>query len=812
MHDPTAATDSTSAELARAGSLLLTLEEISQLVSHCRDPGETLTNIVRLIQGRFHTDVCSVYLFDLDLSQLVLGATIGLKPDSVGRVRMQIDEGLTGLVAQQLAPVNVADAFQHPRFKYFPEAGEDPYRSFLGVPLVEGGALQGVLVVQTVQSRDFTSNETRMLVTVGTQLASLVSGARLIERVVAFAHDGRVPADVIAPRVEAITIHATPLSPGVGLGWVHVINGFERPTAADVLASDPAEEQRRLDVAMQQTREELTRLSQRISSLVGEYHGAILQAQLMLLQDRSIQQDLGHCIDAGATADGALSQTLDKYVIVFQKLKDRYFQERIYDVKDVFRRISWHLQPRPARSDAAGDRLVLVAREASVIDLFSVDQDELAAVVVEHGGPQSHAAILARTLNIPMVGQARDVLSRVRDGQQLLVDGAAGVVYFDPTQELIASHRAMFEGVAEVARLWGTSVPSQSLGDQSLGDQSLGGQSLGDFGYKEQGAVSRSETTTWGAGLPRVEANINLLAEVPRAVAQQASGVGLFRTEFLFLARRTLPTEEEQVGIYRKLLSLLDGRPASIRTFDLRPDKLAHLAHLQASSAAAYDWRLVLDSPPLQKLFKDQVRAILRAATDGPARIVVPLIVRTETLDFVLETVQQARDELQRDGLEFSADVPLGIMIEVAAATAMVPAWARRVDYFSLGTNDLLASALGIDRDDPVGSGPNDLLHPGVLRMIYDVATAVRAANRSLTVCGEMAADPAAAIALTAFGVDALSVPVNRLFTVRNTLANLSIDALSGLPQTILALQTASEVQSTIHQSTPCLVAENRSR
>ena len=169
-------------------SLLLTLEEISRLVSHSHDPGETLANIVRLIQGRFHTAVCSVYLLEPGGGELVLAATVGLAPDAVGRVRMQPDEGLTGLTAQKMAPVMVPDAFGHPRFKYFPEAGEDPYRSFLGVPLVEGGALQGVLVVQTVEPRTFAPSEVRMLVTVAAQLASLVGDARLLEQVAAAAH------------------------------------------------------------------------------------------------------------------------------------------------------------------------------------------------------------------------------------------------------------------------------------------------------------------------------------------------------------------------------------------------------------------------------------------------------------------------------------------------------------------------------------------------------------------------------------------------------------------------------------------------
>src|SRR5438270_266754 len=195
-------------------SLLLTLEEISQLVSHSHHPGETLANIVRLIQGRFHTDACSVYLLEPQQGELVLGATVGLRPESVGRVRMRLDEGLTGLVAERMAPVMVGDAFAHPRFKFFPEAGEDPCHSFLGVPLIEGGVLQGVLVVQTREPRTFSPNETRLLVTVAAQLAPLVSEAQLIEQVVAAAHAHQPPAGVLPD--EPRTLPGISLSPGRG--------------------------------------------------------------------------------------------------------------------------------------------------------------------------------------------------------------------------------------------------------------------------------------------------------------------------------------------------------------------------------------------------------------------------------------------------------------------------------------------------------------------------------------------------------------------------------------------------------------------
>ena len=476
-------------------SLLLTLEEISQLVSHSHNPSETLANIVHLIQHRFSTDVCSVYVMEPDRLELVLGATIGLKPESVGRVRMRLDEGLTGLVAERVAPVMVHDAFQHPRFKYFPEAGEDPYHSFLGVPLVEGGMVQGVLVVQTKDPRTFSPNETRMLVTVASQLAPLVGEARLLERVVATAHESPVPASLPGQSIATTSLRGISLSPGIGRGEAYVLNGFDEwQEAIGTRHDDTAGEMGRLAQAMDVAREEISRLSHRISELVGQEHGAIMQAQIMILQDRKIEQDLTGRIAAGATAEAALLETLDQYVAAFEKLADPFFQERIYDIKDVFRRILWHL--RPGHGPGAGpggtqtspatdtDRLVIVAREVSVMDLFSVDLDRLAAVVVEHGGPQSHAAILARSLGVPMIGQARELIDRIEPGRPLLVDGAGGVVYLDPH-------------------------PAEAPVTVSGSPSSTSRQStLGLFPRHEESA---SPGARGPAGWPCIEANINLL-------------------------------------------------------------------------------------------------------------------------------------------------------------------------------------------------------------------------------------------------------------------------------------------------------------
>src|SRR5579875_1879909 len=755
------------------GSLLLTLEEISQLVAHSHHSSETLANIVRLIQGRFHTAVCSVYFYvppppassemggDTRGGELVLAATVGLKPEAIGRVRMRLDEGLTGLVAQQLAPVAVADAFAHPRFKYFPEAGEDPYHSFLGVPLIEGGTLQGVLVVQTREPRQFSPNEIRTLVTVAAQLAVLVGDALLLEQVSAVVH----PPIPLSPRQEEspaapTQLSGTPLSPGTGLGRAYVVDAIDE-WRRDIpeKGRGVVEERRRLLQAMQRAREEITRLSQRISELVGEDHGAILQAQLMIMQDRSIEKDLDACLEAGASAEGALLATLDKYVAALQKIATPFFHERIYDIKDVFHRILWQLRPRQP-ADPTDDRLVLVAREASVMELFAVDLDRLAAVVVEHGGPQSHAAILARSLGIPMVGQFTDFAPLTQSGRLLLVDGTAGTVVLDPAPVCV--------------------MPLSPLGPAA-------GREIAPLPPPPP-------------GLPRIEVNINLLYEARSAFNLGASGVGLYRSEFLFLARRTLPTEEEQVEIYRKLLHTMAGRPVTIRTFDLRPDKLAAYSHFGSAAARPFDWRLVLESPPLQQLFQDQVRAILRASPVGPVRILVPLVTSSEMLDFVLETLAKARDSLTAEGLPFAADVPLGVMIETAAAASLVSTWAEQVSFFAIGTNDLAASALGMDRDDPLLARQADALHPGMIRLLHDITAAAHAAGRPISVCGEIAADPLGALALAALGIDTLSVPVNQLAAARKALAGCNAAALAEVKTELLRQRTTVAIRTMLQQ------------
>ncbi len=739
--------------------LLLTLEETSQLVAHTRDPAETLENIVALISSRFKADVCSVYFLESSATVLVLAATVGLRKDSVGKVKIKTSEGLVGLVAETMRPVMVANAFSHPRFKYIPEVGEDPYLSFLGVPLVKAGSLVGVLVIQNEELRTFSINEIRTLVTVAAQLTTVASDARLLSQLTAATHEPFASAESYNSPQE---LSARVLSPGVGVGRTHSLDSLDewRSTTAFKPASLEVE-QERLARGMALAKEELKEMSIRIAQLVGQDHGAILDAQLMILQDRTIENDLKACVLEGMSSETALISTLDKYLAAFQKIKAPFFQERIYDIKDVFLKVLWNLRPQKS-GNVLEQRIILVCKEASVMELFAVSPEKLAGVIVEKGGPECHAAILARALGIPMMQLGEGFPDLLSSGRIVLLDGPGQLVSINPSESKLQNTVHTLEQTEPT-------YPSLINPDK----------------------------------FPKVFVNINLLWEVPTALNLGAGGVGLFRSEFMLLARRTIPTEEEQFAIYSKLLRNMNGKPTTIRTFDLRPDKLASLSDIGGAASRAYDWRKVLDSPPLQKLFYEQVRAIMRAGIEGNPKILIPLVASTNTLEFVLQTLQDAKESLLQEKLEHNSEIPLGLMIETAASIPMMPFWADKADFFALGTNDLFSSVLGIDRNDEAGPSQCDPCHPGFLNILSTAIQHAHNAKKPITVCGEMASDPLGAAFLASCNVTSISVSVQRFHPILRVINSLDEVALASFHKNFKNCAKGSEIRDLLLKSIP---------
>lgn len=749
-----------------ANALLLTLQDVSELVSNSHDLDETLTNIVELIQARFKADVCSVYTVDDQRHDLVLSATVGLHRESVGKVRMSFDEGLTGLAATTKAPVNVADARSHPQFRHFPESGEDDYRSFLGVPLVHGGAVLGVLVLQYREHQARGTDEERLLLGVAAQLAVLVINARLTRALARVVHQNtasvrsgnEVQVLPVTPKWREMS--GTPAGPGLALGNVLRFEEFDfaAPALVSRTAGTIAEEHARFADALDQGRAAMERASRRLGELLGDQFGALMQVQRVMLEDKTVQHDIFSRIDLGDSAEQAVVAVCQNYLRAFAKLDNPFFYERIYDIKDVFRRLLDHAVPARA-NQASGEPVIIVAHEVSLLELLSCDLDRVRGVVVEKGGAYSHVAILARSLGLPVLTQAEGILEQVVDGDEIFLDGDAGLVYINPD----AARREIF------ARLLKRST--QDCDDDM------------------------------DTPLPlRLEGTVNLLPEVVRTVRQKASGVGLYRSEFLELANRSFPTEEEQLATYRKMLQLLEGRPLTLRTLDLRAEKIYGLSAAMKRDLV-WEWRLVDELPHIQDLVRTQLRAALRAGADGPIRVLFPMIVSERQFHCAMRLLHEARASLRAENLPHAPRVPVGLMIEVPAAVRMVSHWAPQVDFFCIGSNDMLHALLGIERNDDQLRRLKTPLEPAYLKTVREVVVQAHDHDRPVTVCGEAASNPTALLALLALEVDGVSVPPDDLPKARRALTRVEIPGNLALIRHRLEVALSVEEVSAILES-----------
>ncbi len=745
--------------------LLLTLREVSDLVSNSHDLSETLSNICKLIQRRYNTDVCSIYTMEEQSNELVLRATVGLRPESVGQVRMKLEEGLVGLVAQQRSHVSVEDAPTHPRYRYFPDSGEEQYRSFLGVPLIQGGGVEGVMVVQHRAPRRYSANEDRLLMGVAAQVAILVTNARLTRDIAAFVRKESESTGEKKRRATITEFHGTASSPGCGMGTALRFEEFDfndpelvkrEPKGAD-------EERARLHMALDRAREDLDHAANYLAELLGEQFGALMQAQRLMLEDSSVQNDLLRMIERGLTVERAVVTACEQYLRAFQKLKNPFFYERIYDIKDVFRRVLIHATDVSLPSELA-ENVVVVAHEVSLLEFFASDLRRVRGIAVEKGGVHSHVAILARSMGIPMLTHVRGLLASIENGDEVFVDSASATLIINPDEK---RRRAL---------------------EKLIADNS--GEIDGD-------AIDAPAPI-------RLEATVNLLPELGLTVSRRADGVGLYRSELLELACRSFPTEEEQLETYKRMIGILGGKPLTIRTLDLRPAKLFGINSDPMFERDTWDWRLVAELPHVQSLLRSQLRAALRAALDGPIRILFPMIVSDKQLRCALQLVDQARRSLEQEGVRADHPVPIGIMIEVPAAAMFAKDWMKLVDFVSIGSNDLLHALLGIQREDNQLEGLRTPLDPVYLMTVSQIVRHAHRWGKTVTVCGEAIDHEEALLALYALGVDGVSLPPNDIPRARRLFHSVALPSdPRAVARRLVRCQSSQEVGDVLRESFP---------
>ena len=734
--------------------MLDTLRRIVQDINATRDLNEALHLIVAEVKAAIHTDVCSVYMTDHLRGEHVLMATDGLRPGAVGKVRLKFGQGLTGLAASRAEPVNVENAPAHPAFRYIAATGEAPFHGFLGVPIIRRRKVLGVLVVQQREQRKYTPDEESFVVTLAAQLAGCINQAEIRQAL------ERLDDDALS---DTLFLEGVASARGLALGEAVVVF----PATALNLVPDkdienPEAEASRFRQAVATELAELQRLSERMRLLLSPGDRALFDAYALLLSSDSLVNGTLERIQAGNWAPGALRATVLEYANIFAEMDDPYLRERAADILDLGQRLLDRLQEAQAVNRHYPDNAILMGEEISVSQLLDVPPEKLKGMVSVRGTGTSHVALLARGLGIPAVFGVSNLPPGRLNGREVVVDGYTVRVCIQPSPALRQEYQKLIAEEAELSR------DLQHLRD--LPAETPDGHRL------------------------ELHANSGLFADIAAARNSGVQGVGLYRSELHFFLRDRFPGEDEQATLYTRVLRIMDPHPVVLRTLDIGGDK--PLPYFPISEQNPFlGWRGIRISLDQPDLFKTQLRAMLRAAAVYPnLAILLPMISSVGELREALELLRCAEAELRENGVTVQPP-RVGIMVEVPSAVYQIDALVRMVDFVSIGSNDLTQYLLAVDRNNDRVAKLYDPLHPAVLMAIRHVIERCQIANRPVSVCGEMAGDPASALVLMAMGVDSLSMNLGSVLKIKWLIRSIRYEAAQDFLAEVMALDHAAAIR-----------------
>ncbi len=749
---------------------LHTLQDISALILRSHDLHETINNIVHLVADRARSEVCSLYLLDDDQQTLVLRATHGLTPESIGNVKLQIGEGLTGKVAAEQQILAISNPQSHPDYLFFHETGEEQFHTFVGIPLLDRSASIGVLVIQTLDIHHFSDDELATLTTIAFQVASIVVNARLLDTLHRYEIPGP-PAPLIPTteidnkaRQHTIAFYGKMAYPGIITGPVTILDhdyGF-----ADIFDEcniDIDAELRRLDEALRQTRIQTLYLEKRVAAQLSQEDAAIFHTHLMILEDRGLIERLHRLIEERHSAPYALKRVINGYLAAFAQMEDPYLRERAADMEDVGRRLLANLVGREPDGLQLQQPSILVAKRLLPSDMAILDHEKILGVVLEANEANSHSVIMAKSLGIPTVIGVDGATIHISPNDQLILDANAGCLYPNPTASIIAEYERL-----EQDRLQ----------------------------EKERLLLLRDVTATTRDGRQvLLRANIGLISDVDVAIKNGAQGVGLYRTEFLYMTHRGFPDRNQQYQLYKQIVEKFAGMPVTIRTLDIGGDKTLPYFKQPQENNPFMGWRSVRISLDYPEIFMVQLEAILMAATAGPVRLLFPMISNLNEIRSCKALVRQAAQQLEKEGIPYQQNIQIGAMIEIPAAIHLAPHLAKEVDFFALGSNDLIQYLLAADRSNPRVQNHYDPLHPAVLQSIDTLVSVAHSAGTDLCLCGEMATDPACLLALIGLGIRDFSLSAPYIPQLKNIINQLDSNAAQAVIRQALELGDSSEIR-----------------
>jgi len=710
------------------------LRRLREVMAEPVSAQDRLDKIVVLIAANMVAEVCSVYILRVD-GTLELYATEGLKREAVHQTVLNADEGLVGLVAREAKPINLSEAQDHPAFSFRPETGEEIYHSFLGVPVLRAGNTLGVLVVQNRASRTYSEEEEEALQTTAMVVAEMVASGELSS----LAKPGAEPAARHSQHQSGIA-----LSDGIALG--HVVLHEPRVVITNVIADDVPKELKRVDTAIATMRADLDRLLELGEMAEDGEHRDVLEAYRMFGQDQGWMRRIREAVsNGGLTAEAAVERVQSDTRARMLRAQDPYLRDRLHDLEDLANRLMRVLMGRdhaPSREQLPVNA-VLVARSMGPAALLDYDRKRLRGLVLEEGSTTSHVAIVARALGIPAVGEIPNATGIAESGDAIIVDGSSGLVHFRPSADIEAAYA---ERVKLRAR---RQAQYRALRDQPCVTRD--GQKLD------------------------LMINAGLLIDLPHIEETGASGIGLFRTELQFMVANSFPRTNEQFLLYRSVLDAAGGKPVTFRTLDIGGDKVLPYMRNVEEENPALGWRAIrlgLDRPGL---LRSQIRAMLRAAGGRQLRVMFPMIAAVEEFDKAKELVEAELTHLRRHGHSLPERVDIGTMVEVPSLLLQLDDLLERVDFLSVGSNDLMQFLYAADRGNARVSERFDALSAPVLRALKTIADKGRQHNKPVSLCGEMASQPLAAIALTIIGYRSMSLSPSAVGPVKAALLDLDV-------------------------------------
>ncbi len=738
--------------------LICSIGELAGLFEKATTLENFLQTAVSIVAYHMRAAVCSVYLYDEKKNDLVLTANQGLRRESVGQVRLQLGEGITGTAVKELRPIRVGVAQLSPLWKAVPGIDEEKYKAFLAVPILRGLTRIGALVLQDPVADYFDDNDTRALQAIAAQLASVVENAKLLMTLGKHQHGETAGAQQTLETLKFI--RGQPGGNGVGIGRAMIFGSLD-----ETGKETPCKFTRRdFEHALAATEKQLEALQVGMEERLADVASLIFSAHILMIKDPKFSGAMLALIDSGQTPPSAITRIVDQYSRLFANSKNPRLREKQQDVKDLGRRLLKNLHGG-ADDDADFHGRILIAAEVLPSDVLRISAQKTEGLVLISGGATSHIAILARSLQLPMVITENKALLLLHEDSEVLIDGDQGTIYVSPSEEVQAQYRVLMKASRE----------AENIADKTP-----------DVAKTSDGVMIE------------IFANINLLSEIKLAKRYKASGIGLYRSEFPFIVRNSFPSEEDQFRVYRRLIDEMEGREVALRTLDIGGDKMLSYFPGENETNPFLGLRALRFSLKYREIFVQQIRALLRAGEGRGLNIMFPLVSSVDEFLEARRTAMSCAGQLAQEGVPHNSRPRIGAMIELPAAVEVVGELADEADFLSIGGNDLVQYMLAVDRTNEHIADLYIPHHPAVLRALARIARAAAEKKKTLSFCGEMATNRKMLPFLLGIGIRRISVEARQIARVHEIVAAINIDEAKEEAKRILAMGRISDVAAAL--------------